>query len=283
MVCLVSTVGETAPFYQLHWKCKPLDWPVQIKNECPLCSLVEGNQVWLRGTSCMALHYLLLSRNQRIRPYLQQKQISWGSRLFHLCHTDPATGLPEKRFPLRSKTIRKRHQHIWFCKDVQPTVHRTFSCNHPRSNITLRCCFVSIPSQGVINVVRWRSCSRMGTLWYLFHTSNTIVFLPRGTERAFWNGDWVWWVSRAEWALGAWKSTVLRGSPFHFAQTTILQGEHPDQVQLWLPHASEWDRYRGVVGDVFCLQVDHQLHWWCLHEGQWLVFARVECARGKLV
>ena len=43
-----------------------------------------------------------------------------------------------------------------------------------------------------------------------------------GDRPCLMEGDWVWWVSLVAWRLSAWKSTVLRGFPFFFGQTTIL-------------------------------------------------------------
>ena len=74
---------------------------------------------------------------------------------------------------------------------------------------------------GVMNVVRCWSSLFSGTLWYPFHASNTVLSVAGGTDRAWWKGDCVWWVSLIACWLRGCMSTVRRGFPFFFAHTTM--------------------------------------------------------------
>ena len=63
----------------------------------------------------------------------------------------------------------------------------------------------------------------MGTEWYPFHTSNTVLVESGGTDRARVNGDFEACASRLQNLFKGERSTVLLGPPSFFRVMTILK------------------------------------------------------------
>ena len=90
-----------------------------------------------------------------------------------------------------------------------------------RCDVPLRGCLVTVATPGSY---------KCGQVVFIFMQGNAVVSIPAvkhclllvvGTERAWWNGLCVWWVSRLAWRLSDCKSAVRCGSPFFFGHTTM--------------------------------------------------------------